>query len=90
MAGAPIGNTNAAKGRKMASVILKRLEERKAMEDIADALINKAIDGDIPAIKEVLDRTDGKVAQAVNVGGQDGKNPIQTKWTIEIIEPKAK
>lgn len=38
----------------------------------ADALMLKAMTGDVPAIKEVADRLDGKVPQAVIGGGDDG------------------
>lgn len=37
------------------------------------ALIGKAIEGDIPATREVLDRVEGKVAQLV---GNDPENPL--------------
>ncbi len=37
---------------------------------VADALVEKAITGDVPAIKEIADRIDGKVPQAV-VGDND-------------------
>lgn len=32
---------------------------------VADALVAKAIGGDVPAIKEIADRLDGKVPQAI-------------------------
>ena len=32
---------------------------------VANALIDKAIEGDVTAIKEVLDRVDGKVPQPI-------------------------
>lgn len=42
---------------------------------VADALVTKAISGDVPAIKEVADRLEGKVMQAVemdaNIGASD-------------------
>lgn len=41
---------------------------------VADALITKAISGDVQAIKEVADRIDGKVAQAI-IGDSDA-DPI--------------
>lgn len=41
---------------------------------VADALIDKAISGDVQAIKEVADRIDGKVAQAI-IGDNDA-DPI--------------
>lgn len=34
---------------------------------VADALVTKALTGDVPAIKEVADRLEGKVAQAVEM-----------------------
>jgi len=60
------GNNNAGKGKMMRSVIKQRLEERQAAVLIADALIEKAIDGDLGAIKEVNDRLDGKAPQAID------------------------
>lgn len=44
------------------------------LRDVADALIAKAIAGDVQAIKEVADRLDGKVPQAVI--GDAGSDPI--------------
>ncbi|NKK06733.1 hypothetical protein GFL93_12765 [Rhizobium leguminosarum bv. viciae] len=44
------------------------------LRDVADALIAKAIAGDVAAIKEVADRLDGKVPQAVV--GDDDHDPI--------------
>jgi hypothetical protein len=66
-AGAPQGNNNAAKGRKFASVIEKRLAERKLLENVADALIDKALDGDVSALKELADRLDGKAKQTQDI-----------------------
>lgn len=39
----------------------------KRMRRIARALLNKAEEGDMPAIKEVFDRLDGKPAQTVDM-----------------------
>jgi hypothetical protein len=46
-------------------------EDQKALRRIADALLSKAYDGDMQAIKEVADRLDGKVPQGVE-GTEDG------------------
>ncbi len=46
----------------------------KKLLKIADVLIAKALDGEIAAIKEIADRTDGKPAQAVT--GPNG-GPVQ-------------
>lgn len=40
------------------------------LREVADALVLKALTGDVAAIKEVADRLDGKVPQAV-VGDND-------------------
>jgi hypothetical protein len=54
---------------------------------VADALIEKAISGDVQAIKEVADRLDGKVPQAL-VGDSDG-DPISLVTEIRrvIVDP---
>ena len=61
--GAPIGNDNATKNRPFAEAINRALaqDNGKRLRAIAEALLTKAADGDIAAIKEFADRTDGKV-----------------------------
>jgi hypothetical protein len=45
---------------------------------VALALVKKAKEGDVPAIKELADRLDGKVTQPVS-GDEDG-SPIVVTW----------
>ena len=52
---------------------------------VAAKLVEKAIDGDVPAIKEIFDRTDGKVVQMV-AGDPDGAE-IKTAVTVTFIKP---
>jgi hypothetical protein len=47
---------------------------RTKLDRIVTALLDKAVDGDVPALKEVADRLDGKVAQAI-VGGDEDDGP---------------
>lgn len=75
-AGAPVGNSNRRKGRIFGDAIeaalnLKSRSGAKArIEVIADKIVSMAEDGDLAAIKELADRIDGKVAQAL--AGHDG------------------
>lgn len=57
-------------------------EDSKALRLIAQKLIEKASEGDMQAIKELADRTDGKVAQAI-IGGDEDDNPINVIHRIE-------
>lgn len=50
---------------------------------VADALVNKAMTGDVPAIKELADRVDGKVPQAVV--GDDEHDPVSVVATIKRV-----
>ena len=48
---------------------------------VADALVKKAIDGDTAAIKEIHDRMDGKVPQAIV--GDDDHPPVIAHYSDE-------
>lgn len=53
------------------SVAIKRTDgDKTKLAKIAEALVDKAISGDVPAIKEVADRLDGKPTQTI-AGDQD-------------------
>jgi hypothetical protein len=47
----------------------------KRLQQVADALVDAAIGGDVQAIKEINDRMDGKVTQPL--GGDSEAGPIQ-------------
>ena len=73
MAGAPKGNTNARKeNREWANAIRRAVKQRKRLGPLAKALLDKAEAGDVSALKEFGDRYDGKVAQQILGGGDDG------------------
>lgn len=63
--------------------------DKTKLRAVADALLDKAIAGDVQAIKEVADRLDGKVPQAVI--GDEGEDAIQVVHRIErvIVRPNA-
>lgn len=57
------GNPLAGRAAKIRAVLLRKLTPAQAGA-IADQLIAKAVKGDLAAIRELLDRTIGKPAQA--------------------------
>ena len=63
-------------------------DDHKALRIIAAKLIEKAQEGDMLAIKELADRTDGKVPQAIV--GDDDEAPINVvnKIVREIVRPQ--
>ena len=80
------GNTNSSKINRLLGNTLKRKliqDEAKRANKVVDALITKAEDGDVHAIKEVLDRTDGKVVQESKISG-DNDEPLMIKVVTGI------
>ena len=76
-AGAPLGNQNSSKSNRLFTETIKRLATQSEGEYnrmIAQALIDKAISGDVSAIKEFADRVDGKSVATTELTGADGKD----------------
>ena len=89
MAGAPIGNTNSSNTNRLWADTIRRAamaEDGKALRAMADALFQKAAEGDIQAIKEIGDRLDGKPAQVL---AGDPDSPLKLFASIEwnVIKP---
>lgn len=59
-------------------------EEHKVLRQIARSLLDNAKDGKMDAIKELADRTDGKVPQGVT-GGDETDAPVRV--TFEWLKP---
>jgi hypothetical protein len=51
----------------LVKLLQDRLSNESTADEIIQALIDKCKERDVPAIKEVLDRIDGKVATELNV-----------------------
>jgi hypothetical protein len=65
-------------------------DDNSALKLVAAALLAKAQEGDVPAIKEIADRLDGKVAQPIS--GDDDGDAIRVVHKIErvIVRPPVK
>ena len=89
--GAPLENNNASKGKPWRDAINWALENHKrsqteraqALRDIATKLIDNALEGDLPAMKELGDRVEGKPAQAI-VGDPD--QPLEVRICKMVSE----
>jgi hypothetical protein len=82
---------NHKKPRIITQKLIARLNDAEgaALDRVVAALLAKAQEGDVPAIKELFDRVDGKVPQAV-IGGDDDDPAINMIHRIErvIVDPK--
>lgn len=89
MAGAPVGNNNATKGREFREALKRALAHRhetasNGLMEIAAKLVQAAEEGEGWAIKEIADRIDGKPAQSMMLGG-DSENPLITRVERIIV-----
>lgn len=50
------------------------------LRQVAQALVDKALTGDVPAIREIGDRLDGKVPQGI-VGEEGGPMKLVIEWS---------
>ena len=71
--GAPIGNNNNKKGKLFYDALRVALiqEDRKKLRNITDKLVKSAEDGEPWAIKEIMDRIDGKPVNTTELSGTD-------------------
>lgn len=75
--GAPIGNTNSSKEKRIWGNIIRKLaiqEDYRRLHAMAEKLYEKAAEGDLGAIKEIGDRLDGKSVATQELTGPDGSD----------------
>lgn len=86
MAGAPLGNQNALKGKRWRDAIDRALEKRskaegiQALDQLAEEFLKAVKDGEqqkMPGYRELGDRLDGKASQPVEATGT---------FTINIVD----
>ena len=85
MAAAP-GNQYAAKARRWTEAIDRAISKRskvsglEALDELAEKLLQQVDDGDTTAIKELGDRLEGKVPQAIVGPGENGEHEVLIHW----------
>ena len=87
---ANIGNSNSSKENRIWGNIIRKLavqEDYKKLHAVANKLFEKAIEGDMAAIKEIGDRVDGKSVATTEISGLDG-SPIPLGLHIEFVKPE--
>lgn len=91
-AGPPVGNTNATKNRVWSLAIEKALSAKYGRKetldnlvDLATILLEKCEEKDLPALRELGDRMEGKPAQTIQGPGDDGELPVSLK--IIYVDP---
>jgi len=87
--GGQLGNQNAKKGKLFYNQLRVALvqEDSRKLRMIAQKLVDSAEQGEPWAIKEVIDRVDGKAVQATEISGLDG-GILETLNTINIVLKK--
>jgi hypothetical protein len=87
MAGAPIGNKNACKGKVWADALHRAIaqDQGKRVRLAAEKLLDEASRGQQWAIRELADRLDGRPRQEASVDAQiaSGNSLITVRWSKE-------
>ena len=56
------------------------------LRSAAEKLLDLAAAGDVPALRELGDRLDGKPAQVIHGPGEDGEHKIATRVEVVILD----
>jgi len=84
--GGQLGNKNSIKSNRLWAETIRRAvvqDDAQRLRQIAEALLTKASEGDMAAIKELGDRLDGKALQENKLTG-DSDQPIEIKIVTGI------
>lgn len=84
-----MGNDNAKKGKLFYGELRKALvqEDSRRLRAIAEKLAEAAEAGEPWAVKEIIDRVDGKAHQSTSI--EDGQgNPILTNIQVSFVKPQ--
>ena len=84
--GGQIGNNNAGKNKLFGDQLKRHLVQNPhKLEKIIVQLVDDAMNGNIAAAKEVMDRVDGKAVQSTEITGADGE-PL-TGIQVTFVKP---
>lgn len=85
--GAPVGNDNSRRGVSFKDKLRYVFaHEPHRLGKIAEMLISKAEEGEPWAIREIMDRIDGKAIQAMTVANEDG-SPLLAGIQVTFVKP---
>ena len=86
--GAPEGNDNAKKGKMFYDQLRKVLvqNDQLKLRMVSEKLVDAAIEGEPWAVKEIMDRMDGKPVAIQELSGPDGSQ-LKTGFTLVFEEP---
>lgn len=93
--GAPTGNNNAAKAKVWTAAIERalanrsRIDQKDALDALAEKLLAKCDEADLGALRELGDRLEGKPGQAIDLGS-DPDRPMIHKVVREIVRSQNK
>lgn len=63
-----------SRNRRLTDAIKRKLSEPGREEQLADAWFEQALSGSYPHLREILDRTEGKVASKVEVTNENDRD----------------
>lgn len=87
MAGAPQGNQNGAKAKVFYDALRKHIVQNpEKLPAIVEGLVEAAVAREPWAVKEVVDRLDGKAVQFQEISGTDGA-PLLTGIEVTFVKP---
>ena len=87
--GAPLGNQNAAKGKRWRDAIMRALSRANGsieagLDKAAERLVSLATEGDKWALDHLAERLDGKAAQAI-IGGDEDDPPLKIQEVKRVL-----
>jgi hypothetical protein len=82
------GNTNSTADKRLITSALRRVAAQNPdkLKAACEKLMDDAVEGNIAAFNVFADRMEGKPAQSIGLGDQDG-NPLQLLGKITLIKP---